>query len=1208
MYLKKFIYVNWGNIPHAEFDFGPVNLFSGGNGSGKTTAADAIQTIMTAAHDTLFQFNPGQDESTQRGRGGKQVRTLASYVLGCDDGAYARPHPCDGYLAAVFAPTPGEDAEPFTAVIAQRAWLESSGQQRIARLEETTFYILPDVQLALKDLVREDQGGRYVVSVETIYTLLRSEFSAASVEKYDKKKAYLCRLYGILRGRDDAVSEREALNAARAFSRFMAYKPIRGIDEFVASEVLEPRDLGDAIRDVAAMLKRIHTMERDARELRDATVRLQTCRDSAASYIDQWLELQSLHYGRARHQYSASQQLWLAEKNRRQQLQTELDRNQREAEISEGRRQEIRAQLLEVEALRLQVPALRDKDQLEQSVSALEGRIRAIAAPLLVQDQQVRQHREAAAAIARSLRKTAVSLDISALGDRQLHTLTAEIASEVAPFDLPGLFNRDWIDISPLEAHLDTALALQQRHNQWVDLFLHNSGEHSLRGRVAQEWDKRQQHSERLQRQVQAKETDIATLEARRVTYPRAVREALDEIRRLCPQADARVLCDHVEITDSAWQSALEGYIGGARFGIIVEPEFEADAIRIVRGLKGGSQARVIQGEQARRDAAKITTLPTDSIIGVMSFSHATAGHYLRASYGQVQRVASAEMLRHTRRGVTCDGMGSGNYALFRCDLADTDLVFGQGARVRALQAKQQELAQLQREWQGAADSAGECQQLLRSIDQLKPSAYADHLQELLELQRQLQRTEASLQQLDCSDFQDLEQRQHRLRADEEQHQQHLQTLGNQRVELLAEQRNVDSRCRQLDSAQSATLTLLDACADNLQSLTRLWPDFDAEACLTAADSQADARDLHWFDGQTQALEGELNSRLHRLQALLLQHNQLCHGADAVAFEPTFNDTLGRANFTAICGLQRQLDSIYNRYKNNILAVRHAELAALRASFNNAFVTNLCHSIYQAINDGKQLLEQLNRELEHHRFGADRERFRFGWDWVPEFRDYWQFFKAVIDNPSLGDGQTLFDMPLDKKQVQVRDRLLSMLLDDDENRALRELARIADYRNYRRYEIYKEPEGKAPIALSQYGTGSGGQLETPAYIIRSAAITSAFRFNEGKSHLRMVLVDEAFSKMDEHRSKEVINYLTESLGLQLMFIMPSSKSGPFMDLISNQFVFSKCPTTTPVGELHTRVLVDRQQCDKEKIARLMANHRRTIRQQAALDFLDEVEA
>ena len=91
-------------------------------------------------------------------------------------------------------------------------------------------------------------------------------------------------------------------------------------------------------------------------------------------------------------------------------------------------------------------------------------------------------------------------------------------------------------------------------------------------------------------------------------------------------------------------------------------------------------------------------------------------------------------------------------------------------------------------------------------------------------------------------------------------------------------------------------------------------------------------------------------------------------------------------------------------------------------------------------------------------------------------------------------------------------------------------------------------------------------------------------------------------------SREVINYLTESLGLQLNFIMPSSKSGPFMDLISNQFVFSKCPTSEPVGELKSRVVLDRQVCDQEKIKKLMANHRRAIRQQASLDFMLEVEA
>lgn len=106
----------------------------------------------------------------------------------------------------------------------------------------------------------------------------------------------------------------------------------------------------------------------------------------------------------------------------------------------------------------------------------------------------------------------------------------------------------------------------------------------------------------------------------------------------------------------------------------------------------------------------------------------------------------------------------------------------------------------------------------------------------------------------------------------------------------------------------------------------------------------------------------------------------------------------------------------------------------------------------------------------------------------------------------------------------------------------------------------------------------------------------------------MVIVDEAFMHMAESRSKSVIIYLTDILGLQLTFIIPTSKAGPFLDLISNQFVFSKLPSPVPVGELNTRVQVDRQQLNQERISELCEQHRRVIRQQGALDFMEEVNS
>src|SRR5690606_14129790 len=180
--------------------------------------------------ENLFQYNPGQEETTQRGRGGKRVRTLASYILGCDDGSYARPHPTDGYIAAVFHPTQGESAEPFTAVAAVRAWLDLSGKQPLAREDQLAFFVRPGTELGLDAFIAK----REVVLLDDIEKSLVARYGKRSVERYDQKRIYLRRLYAVLRGKKDSVTEREAMAAARAFSRFMAYKPVSSITQFVA--------------------------------------------------------------------------------------------------------------------------------------------------------------------------------------------------------------------------------------------------------------------------------------------------------------------------------------------------------------------------------------------------------------------------------------------------------------------------------------------------------------------------------------------------------------------------------------------------------------------------------------------------------------------------------------------------------------------------------------------------------------------------------------------------------------------------------------------------------------------------------------------------------------------------------------------------------------------------------------------------------------
>ncbi|WP_260294983.1 ATP-binding protein [Sedimenticola hydrogenitrophicus] len=1207
MFLKQFVYINWGNIPNLEFDFGPVNLFSGGNGSGKTTAADAIQTVMTAAHENLFQYNPGQDETTQRGRGGKRVRTLASYVLGCDDGSYARLDPSDGYLAAMFHPTQGESGEPFTAVIAVRAWLDSAGSNTVARQDDAQFFIISGETLGLSHFVRGDSAGRYVVPLPELQTLLISEFGKRRVEKYETKKAYLRRLYGALRGKSDAVTETEAIAAARAFSRFMSYKPIKGINRFVADEILEQKDLGEAVRSVSSQLKTIHHMERDAANLLGSMETLRRAGAQAQRYIEQWTELNVLDYTLAQAEYQTRQADYLRGKQLQQTQRQEQQETEQAIAQLERQAELVHDQRISLEAQRQGVQALRQKDELEKQRGGLDSRLVTQAQSVLAQDQLVTGNIQASRDIAEALGDAALLDGESGITVLEAESLAREVAGTARQVigELHHLVQRDFSGTLPaLVPELDQVQALQRTHNRWHAFWHGGEAEASPRERLAAQQHTRRARYQQLAEQRRQKQHEIERLNANQVSYPAYVERALKAIRQHCPAADPRVLCDHVEVKDPRWQSAIEGYLGGARFSILVEPEYEAEAIGIVRHLPGrDNRARVIQGEKAARDAARIS-LDSQSIIHVLEFSHAAARAYLSASFGTVVRVASAEALRMTRRGITEEGIGSGSYSMWRCDLPDSDLVFGAAARERALQAKLQELSEIEVEWNQANDRLQRIARLLQAVDRLRHTRYADDLQAIVETHREIGQIDGLLAQLDLSEHRDLEARLQALKAEQLELETKKGGLHEQRGEIRKGLESIDKQLRSLSDLQEQNRERLDACEAALQALAATWPEFDSEARLQAADNEARDLDITTARNFRNELEKGLQQAQRRTEDEVKAHNQHCRPADTIIY-PDFSGDYDAALFRSICQLQREIDRVYNILKNNILVEKHQQLEELKGAFNNAFVTHLCHTIHQALNDGKRQIEQLNRELQHHRFGADRETFRFASDWIPEYRDYARFFQEVVKNPLLGDETTLFEVELSAKSRKVLDELMRMLLDEDEQRAMRDLERIADYRNYRRYEIYKEVEGKPPIPLSEYGTGSGGQLETPAYIIRSAAITSAFRFAEGNTHLRMVLVDEAFSKMDETRSREVINYLTGSLGLQLLFIMPTSKCGPYMDLISHEFVFAKVPSERLRGQLNTRVLVDRKQCNQERIQALWANHRRNVYHQAELDFMQE---
>src|SRR5690606_17471149 len=472
---------------------------------------------------------------------------------------------------------------------------------------------------------------------------------------------------------------------------------------------------------------------------------------------------------------------------------------------------------------------------------------------------------------------------------------------------------------SPLEEHLDDARQQQLLVNQWRDRFhsteLESSGI-SLRDQVAKQVDRREQKLQQIQQRIAQKQADIDSLEARQLNYPGFVRQALEAIRRECPQADPRVLADYVEITDPQWQSAIEGYIGGARFSIIVEPAFEAEAAHILRAIPGGSRARVIQGEKAKKDCERMS-LNDNSIMHLMSFEHATARAYLQASYGSVEQVADAQTLRMTRRGLTKEGLGSGSYSVYRCDLDDSELVFGLGARERALAAKRAELDGLTEQANEAGFQLRQVQQLLDAINLLRHVSFADQMQAMLDVQYQLKQAENALGNVDLSDFSAIEHEFEALKEKADDLDAQIKELDGELGRLQQQLNDSEKQCKQLSDQQEATAQVADDKEEALRHIVSVWPEFDTEARLQAADAEAADSPAEVIEDQRKSISQELNSTAYEIERNIAEHNLRCQTLDAIVYTPDYRQEHSVGFFKTVCGLEREAERVYNRLKNN---------------------------------------------------------------------------------------------------------------------------------------------------------------------------------------------------------------------------------------------------------------------------------------------------
>jgi uncharacterized protein YPO0396 len=128
----------------------------------------------------------------------------------------------------------------------------------------------------------------------------------------------------------------------------------------------------------------------------------------------------------------------------------------------------------------------------------------------------------------------------------------------------------------------------------------------------------------------------------------------------------------------------------------------------------------------------------------------------------------------------------------------------------------------------------------------------------------------------------------------------------------------------------------------------------------------------------------------------------------------------------------------------------------------------------------------------------------------------------------------------------------------DTNSALLEnVAKFTDYRSYLDFDlIVTNKEGVSQHLSKVIKKKSGGETQTPFYIAVLASFAQLYRIQESgelANSIRLIIFDEAFSKMDRGRIQEAVRLL-KTFGFQSIVSAPSDKVPDISSIVDQTLV------------------------------------------------------
>lgn len=683
-------------------------------------------------------------------------------------------------------------------------------------------------------------------------------------------------------------------------------------------------------------------------------------------------------------------------------------------------------------------------------------------------------------------------------------------------------------------------------------------------GEVQREAEKERQEAASEARGIK-KETDIiekelAELRMGKDAYPRelvAARSILEQglYEKCGRRIPVRILADLLDIKDEKWRNAIEGYLAWNKLALMVEPKYVKEAMEIYETLEEKKYWRI-----SLVDTERLMEQEQKCREGTLAEEVTAKEDYVRAFVnfllGNVKKCGSVEELRRCKIGVTADCLLYQNFQLRRLnpDNYTKRAYIGEKSkrqRQKELQGRLEELNASLEEYLLAEEEAKKILSLefLRDTVEEYQNLFTDNA-EKQEKEKQRKKIQKKMEEIGSGV---------------------VETLKKEREAIhekqMALEEKIDDLKKQIWRKEDAIQKDNDSFFEKNQQLLALRREL--KGSLENEESFASYMENRQNPNYGRLLE-ETEREIEQAKAECEQKKN-----SLVDLRSEYLRNHPKRDFSASA---EQNDD----YQNLLEELQCEELEEFRKKANEQaksavehFKEDFIFKIRSAIKEAYTRRDELNRIIRNLNFGKDRYQFRItrnkGRD--GEFYDMFMDEELEIDPSSLASSMehqmNLFTMEHENKYGTLMSDLIHIFIPPENatpaevEDAKRNMEKYADYRTYLSFEMEQIVEGdeRLVIGLSKMiKKNSGGEGQNPLYIALLASFAQAYHINlssrlSRRPTIRLVVLDEAFSKMDAEKVASCID-LIRSLGFQAIISATNDKIQNYIENVDKTFVYA----------------------------------------------------